>query len=229
MMENKTRLFDKIKEYLDLGDYENASKVVNYAIERNVTVRNILLKSVLSYWEAVAKKFSKPMTQREEVEVFKILDKSYVATYRILFHLERKVLKTTQSPFGTIIAACVKGEGHTLIKDILALLFKAEGFKVIYNFGKGGDTPEYLVEKIKSEEASILLFSLTTDSTLDVVKKTVDLLKREGIRDNVLTIIGGRIANEQVRREVGADLYFGSLSEVIEYAETYLARRSSDF
>jgi len=113
--------------------------------------------------------------------------------------------------FGT-----VKGDIHSLGKDIAKTLFEAEGFEVI---DLGEDVPaEVFVEKALEYGARIIGASALMTTTMLEQRRIIEELKRKGIRDRFIVIVGGAPVTDEWVREIGADVngsdVFRALKEV---------------
>lgn len=106
---------------------------------------------------------------------------------------------------GKVIMGTVKGDIHSMGKDIVTSLLRMSGFEV---FDLGVDVaPEAFVEKVVETGAPILGMSGLITPSFESMKNTVTAIEERGIRDRVKVIIGGGVVIEQVKRYVGADAF----------------------
>lgn len=104
-----------------------------------------------------------------------------------------------------IVIGTVKGDIHDLGKNIVVMLLQGAGFGVI---DLGVDVPaEIFVEKIRETGAKALGLSCLLNLAFDEMKKVVDLLTTNGLRNQVKVIIGGEPTDEEVRKYTGADYW----------------------
>jgi len=54
---------------------------------------------------------------------------------------------------------------------------------------------------------------------LDAMKQTVDLLKEEGLRDNVKVIIGGNPVSVEACKHIGADAFTTNAAEGVKICQ----------
>jgi len=129
----------------------------------------------------------------------------------ITSHLEAASKIVTK---GTIIMATAEGDIHTIGKEIVATMLKANGFKVI---DLGADvSAETILSEIKKHNADLVGVSALLTTTLKGQKEVVDLLIQEGLRDKVKVMIGGAPVTDQWVKECGAD---GSAENAVSAVE----------
>jgi methanogenic corrinoid protein MtbC1 len=204
--ENVTRedLLRKARDAISRGDQESGLAIVKLSIEEGVDVKDILME-ILIAWQEISEFYNRSKaSEYDEKEIIRVVGKIYVPTYIILFHLE-KAIPEASNPLGCVVVGCMSP--MTLVKDIIALLFKASGYKVIYKLGFGGETPNSLIESIKTVNADALLLSVSQPTNLPMISETIIALKREGIRDKVLVVIGGWAVTMEISRTLGCDVY----------------------
>lgn len=106
---------------------------------------------------------------------------------------------------GTIVLATVKGDLHDIGKNIMAMLLRSTGFKVV---DLGVDQPPArIVEAVSETDAAILGLSALLTTTSREVKHVVDALDAAGIRDRVKVIIGGAGVNAEIAARYGVDAF----------------------
>lgn len=104
-----------------------------------------------------------------------------------------------------VVIGTVKGDLHSIGKDIVIMMMKAAGMEI---HDLGVDVPsEKFVLAVKENNADILGISALMTTTIQEQKKVIDLLADEGIRDRVKVIVGGAPLSEEWALKVGADAY----------------------
>ncbi len=208
----------KIRDSLLRGDVE-AVGIVKRALESGVNVRDILME-IASVWEEIAVSYKAGKSEREEMQVMKKISNALVPTFRVLSFLDRQSAETTNAK-GRVVVACMRGDGHTLMKDILALLFKSSGYKVAYKIGRE-DTPDSIINSIKTIKAQALVVSCMQASAFSLTRETIEELKREGLRNKILVVIGGGAVTEEISKKLGCDFYSDKPMKGLEAIEDFL-------
>lgn len=104
-----------------------------------------------------------------------------------------------------IVMGTIEGDIHDLGKNIVIYLLRSVGFDV-YDLGVDVQ-PQTFVKSIKETGASILGISVLLTFSIGSVKKVVDMISEEGLRDKVTIIIGGYPVSEIIREYTGADYF----------------------
>ena len=106
-------------------------------------------------------------------------------------------------PTGTVVVGLVRGNTQDIGKNLVCLMLKANGFKVI-DLGKNVK-PEQFITAAEENDAVAIGMSVMTNSSSVYVEKTKDLLTKQGDRDKYLLMFGGAAANVGLGREFGIE------------------------
>jgi len=110
-----------------------------------------------------------------------------------------------RATLGTVVIGTVRGDIHSIGKTMVCALLVAEGFEV-YDLGVDLKAEEF-IEAIKKHNPDILAMSALMTTTAAEQKKVIESLKKEGLRDKVMIMVGGGAVTEQFAKEIGADGY----------------------
>ena len=121
---------------------------------------------------------------------------------------------------GTIVIATVKGDIHDIGKNLVALMLKNYGYKVI-DLGKDVPT-EHIIETAKKELADIIAVSALMTTTMVEMKNIVEKAKEAGLSSKV--IIGGAVISEKYSNEIGADGYSPDAGSAVDLVRKLLRR-----
>ena len=118
--------------------------------------------------------------------------------------LEPHLTKSCGSgPRGRVVLATMKGDIHDLGKNIFGTLLRVQGFEV---HDAGVDVPPaVLVRTVKELRPDFVGFSALLTTGFPVMKETVGLLDRAGLRANLKLMVGGGVTTPAVKEYVGAD------------------------
>ena len=115
--------------------------------------------------------------------------------------------------------ATVEGDIHDIGKNLVALMLKNYGFRVI-DLGK--DVPkEVIIETAKKEHADIIALSALMTTTMQQMKHVIEYAKEQGVTAKVL--IGGAVITQE--DEIGADGYSKDAAEAVKVAKQVLGLR----
>jgi corrinoid protein of di/trimethylamine methyltransferase len=104
---------------------------------------------------------------------------------------------------GTIVIGTVKGDLHSIGKNILKLLFETSGFEV-HDLGIDVDLFKF-IDKAKEVDADIIAISALLTTTLIGQRDVIDALKDQGTRDKYMVIVGGGATTKDWADTIGAD------------------------
>jgi trimethylamine corrinoid protein len=104
---------------------------------------------------------------------------------------------------GRFLIGTVKGDIHSIGKNIVATMLSAAGFEVI---DVGVDiATETFVDKVRELKPDILGLSALMTTTMTKQRDVIEALKDAGLREGVKVIVGGAPVTEDWVEEIGAD------------------------
>lgn len=116
---------------------------------------------------------------------------------------------------GTVVIATVAGDIHDIGKNLVALMLKNYGYRVI-DLGK--DVPcDKIIQTARDEKADIIALSALMTTTMTEMKKVVNQVRAEGLKAKI--IIGGAVVTESYAREIGADGYSDNAQAAVALAD----------
>ncbi|MBN2551790.1 MAG: corrinoid protein [Spirochaetales bacterium] len=117
----------------------------------------------------------------------------------------------------TIVIGTVQSDIHSIGKDIVAMLLKANGFKIV---DLGVDVPsETFVRQAQAEKADIIALSSLLTTTMPFQREVIQLLHELGERNNYRVLIGGGPVTGGYADEIGSDGYGKDAVEAVEIAK----------
>lgn len=137
-------------------------------------------------------------------------------------------LLRTRQKSGTsiqIVLGTVKGDIHSLGKDILGTLLQASGFTV-HDLGINV-APTAFVSKLQETGAEILGLSGLITTSFEEMKAAVKAVEEAGLRDKVKVIIGGGIVSRMVKDYTGADAFSSDAMEGVAICKQLAADGST--
>ena len=119
-----------------------------------------------------------------------------------------------------IVLGTIEGDIHDIGKGIIATMLRVHGFDV-HDIGR--DVPiEKFVEKAKDVNADVVGSSAMMTTTQIGQRKLEEALKDAGIRDSVMTMVGGAVATDHWARRIGADFFGETPQDTITKLEQSL-------
>ncbi len=195
-----------------------------------VEVLEDLKKAILGYDREAAANLARKAVQ-EKIDPLKVLDAMTLAIRQVgdgfgkgelwlpelvgaaaameaatpIIEEEINRIDAKRDSLGTIVIGTVYGDIHTIGKTMVATLLTADGF-VVNDLGINVSA-EGFVMGIKRYHADILAMSALMTTTAPEQRKVIEILKSEGLRDEVKIMIGGGAITQEFANSIGADGY----------------------
>lgn len=119
---------------------------------------------------------------------------------------------SNEEPKATIIFATVEGDIHDIGKNLVVLMLKNYGYRVL---DMGKDVPaEHIVDKAMEEGAAVIGLSALMTTTMMRMKDVVELAREKKCQAKV--IVGGACITESFAEEIGADGYSSDASDCVK-------------
>lgn len=125
---------------------------------------------------------------------------------------------TEDKDMPVIIIATVEGDIHDIGKNLVALMLKNYGFKVI-DLGK--DVPkEKIIRAAKEHHAQIIALSALMTTTMQQMRYVIEYAREQGVTAKFM--IGGAVITQDYADEIGADGYSKDAAEAVKLAQRLL-------
>lgn len=114
-----------------------------------------------------------------------------------------------------VVIATVEGDIHDIGKNLVTLMLKNYGFRVI-DLGK--DVPgEQIIQAAKENNAQIIALSALMTTTMQRMREVIALAREAGLQAKVM--IGGAVITQDYADEIGADGYSRDAAEAVKLAQ----------
>jgi len=124
---------------------------------------------------------------------------------------------------GKVLIGTVKGDVHSIGKDIVASVLDTSGFEVV---DIGVDNPSLnIIEEAEKIQADVIALSSVMTTTMPAQREVIDTLKEMGLRQKYIVIIGGGPVNQEWADRIGADGYGKSAVDAVTIAKDLMARK----
>lgn len=123
-----------------------------------------------------------------------------------------------------VVIATVEGDIHDIGKNLVALMLKNYGFRVI-DLGK--DVPkEEIIKAARENNAQIIALSALMTTTMQRMREVIAYAREEGVKAKVM--IGGAVITQDYADEIGADGYSRDAAEAVKLAQRLTAQREQN-
>lgn len=119
---------------------------------------------------------------------------------------------------GVVVIATVKGDIHDIGKNLVALMLKNHGYRVI-DLGKDVPTEE-IIRVAKEEKADIIALSALMTTTMTEMQKVILSAREAGLTAKIM--VGGAVVTQEYADEILADGYSGDAADAVRVAGNML-------
>jgi len=201
---------------------EEAKKsVMAYSAKDAQAVANKVIAEKVDIVKVIEEGFTKGMTEVGALYEAKKLFLPHImaaaaamtaATDILAPELEKQGAKTGDG-LGKFLICSIEGDIHSIGKDIVAIMLKVAGFSVV-NLGRDVALKE-IVASCKDQKPIGVGTSALMTSTMVNQKTLEEMLKKAGVRDKLMTNVGGAPVTQQWADEIGADVYTENASDAV--------------
>ena len=118
----------------------------------------------------------------------------------------------------TVVIATVEGDIHDIGKNLVALMLRNYGFKVI-DLGK--DVPkEKIIEAAKEHNAQVIALSALMTTTMQQMQHVIDYARQQNVDARI--IVGGAVITQEYADEIGADGYSKDAADAVKLTKRIL-------
>lgn len=212
-------IFEEMRKAIIEGDLEKAKKLAEKALEEQIDPLEAITNGFTKGIKEVGDKFGKGEAFLADL----IMAAEAMKAGMSVLLPKIKASKSSRESLGKVIIGTVKGDIHSIGKDIVATLLEVEGFEVI-NLGEDVPTKVF-VEKVKEHNPDILGLSSLLTATMPAQREVIKALKEAGLRDKVKVIIGGAPTTKEWADEIGADGWAGDAISAVRLAKELVAKK----
>jgi corrinoid protein of di/trimethylamine methyltransferase len=211
-------ILELMHEDLYDGYAEEIVEEVNELLSRDMGPYDVLTKGLVAGMDIVGIDFRDGILFVPEVLM---AAKAMKAGMGIL----RPLLAETGAPkVGTMVIGTVKGDIHDIGKNLVAMMMEGAGFEVI-NLGINNPVDKF-IDAIKEHDADILGMSALLTTTMPYMRVVINALKEQGMRDDIIVLVGGAPLNEAFAEDIEADAYCRDAAVAVETAKKFMAMRN---
>jgi methylmalonyl-CoA mutase cobalamin-binding domain/chain len=216
MSEVVGRLYDELKAAILAQNAEKAEEVARDIIRKGGNPLDSIEMIIKPTAEEIGKKFESEEFFLPQLMLAGIALEKAMDVFLGEIAVDQRGLKP-----GVLIGT-VKGDIHTIGKNIVAMMLRTGGFQV-HDLGVDIDVNTFIEEAVKRDVKIIALSSLLT-TTLPYQKEVIEELIARGLRGRFKVIVGGGPATQKWADDIGADGYGKDAVEGLAIAKSVLNR-----
>jgi len=199
---------NNIIEAVSILDYYSMKEAIKEAIDMGVSMVDIIKKGVLAGLEESGEMGLILAAEALEGEIISIDEE------------EQKRLAKSRNYSGKVVIGTIKGDIHSLGKNIASIIMKSYGMEVI---DLGVDVePKKFEEFAYLPDVKVIGISFLLSSAEPTIKKVMSLLKNGELKNKVKVILGGAAVSPEIAEETNADAYAIDALHGVDIIEEWL-------
>jgi trimethylamine corrinoid protein len=135
---------------------------------------------------------------------------------------EIELQQKTIAKQGTVLLGTVKGDLHSIGKNIVGTVLGTKGFDVV-DMGIDNSTLDIILAA-KEIRADVIALSCLMTTTMPAQREVIETLKEMNLRDRYFVIVGGGPVTQEWADEIGADGYGKSAVQAVDLVRGLLGR-----
>jgi len=206
-------MLNEIREALFQGKKAQVEGLVAKALSSGMPAAVILNEGLIMGLEKVGVMF-----KNDEIFIPEVLVAARAMNAGMAI-LEPFLIKEKIEPRGTVVIGTVKGDLHDIGKNLVAMMLRGSGYKII---DLGTDvTAEKFVEAARIHNAGIIALSALLTTTMGQMKNVIECLRSSCLKTAV--IIGGAPINRDYANKITAEGYAPDAASAVDEVRRILA------
>lgn len=208
-------ILEELKNSVESGHYKTTEEIILKALKEHVPAIKLVEESMVPAMQQMGEKF-----KANEVDIPKIL--ACARCMRKGLDLLTPYLDTERGMYlGTVILGTVEGDLHDVGKNLVAIMFRSAGFKVI-DLGVDISEKQFLKAVKENPDASIVCLSSLLTTARPSMQHAVKALRQSDTEHRLKIMVGGGAVTKEFADSIGADSYTESAVDAAEKAKTYI-------
>jgi 5-methyltetrahydrofolate--homocysteine methyltransferase len=194
----KSKILEELKKAIIGCDVEGSRTAAEEALKEHVDP----MEAMNAVTEAI--RFVGGQFEREEIWLPELVGAATAMQQAVpIFEEEIRKSGGKKESIGSVVIGTVKGDIHSIGKSMVATLLLAEGFAV-RDLGVDVGSAAFIGE-IQNAKPEVLALSALMTTTSSEMKKIIESVQAQGLRQSIKIIVGGAPITEEFARRIGAD------------------------
>ena len=199
---------NEIIEAVNILDFYSMKVAIREAIKMRIPIVDIIKKGILVGLEESGEMGLILAAEALDGEIISIDEE------------EQKRLAKSRNYSGKVVIGTIKGDIHSLGKNITGILLRSYGMDVI---DLGIDVePKKFVEFANLPDVKVIGISFLLSAAEPKIKEVMNLLKTGELKDKVKVILGGAAVSQEIADETNADAYAVDALQGVDIIEKWL-------
>ena len=206
---------EEIRQSVENGHYKITEQVITQALKQHIPAIKILDEAMVPAMREMGERY-----KNNEADIPRIL--SSARCMRKGLDILTPGLESERGLYvGTIILGTVEGDLHDVGKNLVAIMFRSAGFKVI-DLGVDISEKQFLKAVRQNPEVSIVCLSTLLTTACPSMQHAVKALRQSDTEHRLKSMVGGGAVTKEFAEHIGADAYTESAVDAAEMAKTFI-------
>ena len=204
-----------LAQHLIDGHADDVARLTREALDEGQTPSDILERGLIAGMQVIGVRFRDNVIFVPEVLVAARAMKAGLA------HLEPVLATCGIEPVGTYVIGTVKGDIHDIGKNLVGMMLKGAGFRVI-DLGVNTPLAKFLAA-IEEHRPDLVGMSALLTTTMGQMKVNIAAFHEAGLFDRLRVMVGGAAVSEDYAATIGAHGYAKDAPDAVARALELLA------
>lgn len=205
-------LFQQLIDAVVVGKIEEAGALAQKSLDASITPMTTVEKALIPAMEIVSEKYEKKEYYLPQMLI------SSDAFYEAFGLLKQHIKGEEAAGKGKVVIGVVEGDIHDIGKNLVKTVLEANGYRCI-DMGRDVPIEDYL-DKVAEEKPDFLMLSTLMTPTMLSMKRTVEGLVEDELREGLKIAVGGGPISEAFCKKIGADFYGDNEKEALRWADS---------
>ena len=206
---------EELAQAIELGHPNETEELVRKALEEGTDPVELVEEVMVPAMRVVGEKY-----KEQQVDIPGIL--SSARSVQKGFEAVKEVKADYQTKeHGTIILGTIEGDLHDVGKNLVAMMFRGAGFKVI-DLGVDISEKQFLRAVKENPDVSIVCISSLLSTTNKEMKQVVKALRKNEPKHRYKIMVGGGAVTRELAEKIGADGYTDNCVDAAEMARKFI-------
>jgi corrinoid protein of di/trimethylamine methyltransferase len=206
-------VLEQIKQSIINMEDQKSVEFTRKALE-GFSAEEILNRSLISAMETVGSQYEQG---QKFIPEMLLAAEAMTAALDVL----KPILAESESKkVGCVVMGTVEGDVHDIGQRMVCIMLEGAGFEV-HSLGVDVSTDAF-VQAVKARKPNILGMSALLTTTAPRMKNVIEMLRKEGLRNNVKVMVGGAVLNQRLAEEFGSDGYAPDAAAAVRLAKSLM-------
>jgi len=216
---DKKDILEKLAGVVIDGNEDEAKAIAQVVVANKMDPLEAIEKGLSKGMEAIGGRFEAGEAYLPELLMAAAAFNSAMAVLKPEIEAQKKQVVR----LGKVLIGTVKGDVHTIGKDIVASVLETSGFEVV---DMGVDNPSLnIIQEAEKIRTDVIALSSVMTTTMPSQKEVIDTLKEMGLRQKYFVVVGGGPVNQEWADRIGADGYGRSAIDAVALVRGLMAKK----